>query len=61
MDALRLNLKAKDQLHPMLTDLMSVYSRFKGSNEWQGRPKLVGWSVFLKIFFSNINNVELIG
>ena len=46
MDALRLNLKAKDQLHPMLTDLMSVYSRFKGSNEWQGRPKLVGWSVF---------------
>ncbi|TIA97123.1 hypothetical protein E3P92_03499 [Wallemia ichthyophaga] len=47
MDALRLNLRAKDQLHPMLTDLMSVYSRFKGSAEWEGRPKLVGWLISL--------------
>ncbi|EIM19388.1 vacuolar protein sorting-associated protein 28 [Wallemia mellicola CBS 633.66] len=47
MDALRLNLRAKDQLHPMLTDLMSVYSRFKGSSEWEGRPKLVGWLISL--------------
>lgn len=43
MDALKLNLKAKDQLHPFLTDLMSGYSRFKGSQEWEGRAKILHW------------------
>ena len=43
MDALKLNLKAKDQLHPFLTELMSGYSRFKGSQEWEGRAKIVHW------------------
>ena len=45
MDALKLNLKAKDQLHPFLTELMSGYSRFKGSQEWEGRGKILHWSV----------------
>jgi ESCRT-I complex subunit VPS28 len=45
MDALKLNLRAKDQLHPFLTDLMSGYSRFKGSQEWEGRAKILHWSV----------------
>jgi ESCRT-I complex subunit VPS28 len=46
MDALKLNLRAKDQLHPFLTELMSGYSRFKGSQEWEGRAKILHWSVF---------------
>lgn len=47
MDALKLNLKAKDQLHPFLTDLMSGYSRFKGSQEWEGRAKILHWLITL--------------
>lgn len=45
MDALKLNLRAKDQLHPFLTELMSGYSRFKGSGEWEGRGKILHWCV----------------
>ncbi|BGP42590.1 Vacuolar protein-sorting-associated protein 28 [Rhodotorula kratochvilovae] len=45
MDALKLKLRAKDQLHPLLTDLMSGYTRFKNSNEWEGRPKILHWCV----------------
>jgi ESCRT-I complex subunit VPS28 len=47
MDALKLNLRAKDQLHPFLTDLMSGYSRFKGSQEWEGRAKILHWCVIV--------------
>lgn len=47
MDALKLNLRAKDQLHPFLSDLISNYSRFKGSNEWQGRAKILHWLIEL--------------
>ncbi|KAJ9110036.1 hypothetical protein QFC20_003110 [Naganishia adeliensis] len=47
MDALKLNLKAKDQLHPFLTELMSSYSRFKGSQEWEGRGKILHWLIEL--------------
>lgn len=45
MDALKLKLRAKDQLHPLLTDLMTGYSRFPKSQEWQGRPKILHWHV----------------
>ena len=45
MDALKLKLRAKDQLHPLLTDLMSGYTRFKASSEWEGRPKILHWWV----------------
>jgi len=51
MDALKLNLRAKDQLHPFLTDLMSGYSRFKGSQEWEGRAKILHWYVYHLICF----------
>jgi ESCRT-I complex subunit VPS28 len=47
MDALKLNLKAKDQLHPFLTELMSGYSKFKGSAEWDGRAKILHWLIEL--------------
>lgn len=49
MDALKLNLKAKDQLHPFLTELMTSYSRFKGSQEWEGRGKILHWSVDFEV------------
>ena len=43
MDALRLRLRAKDQLHPILQELVTGYARFKGSKDWEGRSKMVGW------------------
>jgi ESCRT-I complex subunit VPS28 len=46
MDALRLRLRAKDQLHPILQELVTGYARFKGSKDWEGRSKMVGWYVF---------------
>jgi ESCRT-I complex subunit VPS28 len=45
MDALKLNMRAKDQLHPILTDLVTGYTRFKGSAEWEGRAKILHWLV----------------
>lgn len=45
MDAIKLRLRAKDQLHPLLQELMTGYARFKGSAEWQGRAKIVQWYV----------------
>jgi ESCRT-I complex subunit VPS28 len=43
MDALKLKLRAKDQLHPLLSELMTGYTRFKASSEWEGRPKILHW------------------
>jgi hypothetical protein len=56
MDALKLNLRAKDQLHPFLTELMSGYSRFKGSQEWEGRAKILHWYVVPHVFFARAND-----
>ena len=47
MDALKLKLRAKDQLHPLLTELMQSYARFSRSNEWSGRPKILHWLIEL--------------
>ncbi|KAI6156733.1 vacuolar protein sorting-associated [Pisolithus tinctorius] len=33
MDALKLRLRAKDQLHPVLQELVTGYARFRGSKE----------------------------
>jgi ESCRT-I complex subunit VPS28 len=46
MDALKLRMRAKDQLHPILQELVTGYARFKGSKDWEGRSKLVAWQVF---------------
>jgi ESCRT-I complex subunit VPS28 len=43
MDGLRLGLRAKDQLHPMLQELVTGYARFKGSKDWEGRSRMVSW------------------
>lgn len=45
MDALKLNLRAKDQLHPLLTEVMAGYAKFKASAEWEGRAKIIHWCV----------------
>ncbi|SGY14722.1 BQ5605_C057g12682 [Microbotryum silenes-dioicae] len=47
MDGVKLNLRSKDQIHPLLTDLMSGYTRFKNSSQWEGRPKLLNWLISL--------------
>lgn len=47
MDALKLKLRAKDQLHPLLTELMQSYARFSRSNDWVGRPKILNWLIEL--------------
>ncbi len=45
MDALKLSYRAKDQLYPYLQELVTGYARFKGSTDWEGRSKMVGWLV----------------
>lgn len=47
MDALKLRMRAKDQLHPILQELVTGYARFKGSKDWEGRSKLVAWLITL--------------
>ncbi|CAK9786541.1 ESCRT-1 complex, Vps28 subunit [Cutaneotrichosporon oleaginosum] len=47
MDALKLNLRAKDQLHPLLTEVMAGYAKFKASAEWEGRAKIIHWLITL--------------
>jgi len=47
MDALKLRMRAKDQLHPLLLELVNGYSRFKGSAEWEGRSRIVSWLITL--------------
>ena len=43
MDALKLRIRAKDQLHPILRELVTGYARFKGRGEKQD-----GWLVYSK-------------
>jgi ESCRT-I complex subunit VPS28 len=52
LDALKLSLRAKDQLHPYLSDLMAGYSRFKGSSEWEGRGRILHWSVIVVVLIA---------
>ncbi|EJT51260.1 vacuolar protein sorting-associated protein 28 [Trichosporon asahii var. asahii CBS 8904] len=47
MDALKLNLRAKDQLHPLLTEVMAGYAKFKDSAQWEGRAKIIHWLITL--------------
>ncbi|THH05701.1 hypothetical protein EW145_g4611 [Phellinidium pouzarii] len=47
MDALKLRMRAKDQLHPILQELMTNYARFKASKDWEGRSRMVSWLITL--------------
>jgi ESCRT-I complex subunit VPS28 len=58
MDALKLKYRAKDQLHPILQDLVTGYARFKGSKEWEGRQIMVSWYVFLRSCLSLIGILD---
>jgi ESCRT-I complex subunit VPS28 len=46
MDGLKLNFKAKDQLHPLLSELMTSLNKVTNSN-FEGRGKLVQWLITL--------------
>ena len=59
MDALKLRLRAKDQLHPILQELVTGYARFKGSKDWEGRSKMVGWYVAISLPCVNRQNHEI--
>lgn len=47
MDALKLRMRAKDQLHPIMQELVTGYARFPGSKDWEGRSVMVGWLITL--------------
>jgi len=48
MDALKLRLRAKDQLHPLLQELVTGYARFKGNAESEeARSRMVSWLIAL--------------
>lgn len=38
-------MRAKDQLYPVLQELVTSCARFKGSKDWEGQSKMVGWCV----------------
>ncbi|CDO56648.1 similar to Saccharomyces cerevisiae YPL065W VPS28 Component of the ESCRT-I complex [Geotrichum candidum] len=46
MDALRLNYKAKDQLHPLLSELMTSLNKVT-KKDFEGRGKIVQWLITL--------------
>lgn len=47
MDAIKLNYKSKEQLHPLLSDLIKSASRTLGNQDFTGRSKLVNWLITL--------------
>ncbi len=47
MDALRLNLRTKEELHPLLRDLVTSCSKFKGHKDSEGRSRMVSWLITL--------------
>ncbi|ODV92434.1 hypothetical protein CANCADRAFT_147585 [Tortispora caseinolytica NRRL Y-17796] len=46
MDAVKLNYKAKDQLHPLLSELMTSINKVTTA-DFEGRPKIVQWLITL--------------
>lgn len=53
MDALKLNYKAKDQLHPLLSELMTSLNKVT-SQDFEGRGKIVQWYVDYNTSFGTI-------
>jgi ESCRT-I complex subunit VPS28 len=47
MDGLKLGYKAKDQLHPLLSELMTAVNRVSNASEFEGRAKIVQWLIRL--------------
>lgn len=46
MDALRLNYTAKDQLHPLLSDVITAVNHVT-TEDFEGRGKIVQWLIRL--------------
>ncbi|CDR46736.1 CYFA0S25e01530g1_1 [Cyberlindnera fabianii] len=44
MDALKLNYRAKDQLHPLLSDVMTSVNKVS-SKEFEGRARIIEWLI----------------
>ena len=51
MDAVKLNYKTRDQLHPLLSDLVVNLNEFNETIEFNGKSKLINWLI-------KINNLE---
>ncbi|KXN84140.1 hypothetical protein AN958_00410 [Leucoagaricus sp. SymC.cos] len=47
MDALRLNLRTKEELHPLLRDLVTSCSKLKDHKDSEGRSRMVSWLITL--------------
>lgn len=60
MDGLRLRMRAKDQLHPMLQELVTGYARFKGSKDWEGRSRMVSWYIVYFQLAETINRTHFV-
>jgi len=58
MDAIKLRMRAKDQLYPMLQELVTSYSRFKGCRDLEGRGKMVAWWVPLHPLSARVQALE---
>ena len=43
MDALKRRPRAKDQLYPILQELVTRYARFKDSQYWERRDRVISW------------------
>ncbi|KAI5961031.1 VPS28 [Candida pseudojiufengensis] len=51
MDAIKLNYKTRDQLHPLLSELVVNLNEFNEDIEFTGKSKLINWLI-------KINNLE---
>lgn len=47
MDALRLSYTAKDQLHPLLSDVITAVNNVTGAKEFEGRQNIIKWLIVL--------------
>ncbi|KAH3678114.1 hypothetical protein WICMUC_001678 [Wickerhamomyces mucosus] len=45
MDAIKLNYKAKDQLHPLLSDLVQNINKVGSLDSFTSKPKLIEWLI----------------
>lgn len=52
MDAVKLNYRTKEQLHPLLSDLVTSINRVLNGFEFEGRSKLINWLI-------KLNNLDI--
>ncbi|ODV97696.1 hypothetical protein PACTADRAFT_37568 [Pachysolen tannophilus NRRL Y-2460] len=52
MDAVKLNYRTKDQLHPLLSDLVTCTNKVLKNGEFEGRSKIIQWLI-------KLNNLDI--